>query len=85
MFTSCSDATDAAGKAGAAAASAAGAVADKAGDLMGRLKDIDVSSLRVDKIKDMAGRATRAITEKLGAIKDIHGATAFKDNMDPVI
>lgn len=85
MFTSCGEAVDAASNAGDAAASAAGDLADKAGDLMSSLKDIDVSSLGVDKIKDMAGQATGAITEKLGAIKDVDAAQAFKDNMGPVI
>ncbi|WP_145198015.1 hypothetical protein [Planctomycetes bacterium Poly30] len=79
MFASCDGAVDAASKAGDSATAAAKGAMDKAGDMMGDLKNMDLSSLSMDAIKEKAGQLTSTMTEKLGSIKDVATAEKFKE------
>lgn len=85
MVASCGDAVDAASKAGDSATAAAKGAMGKAGEMVDGLKDLDLSSLSMDAIKEKAGQVTSTMTEKLGSIKDAATAENFKETFDGAV
>lgn len=49
------------------------------------IKDIDVSGLSMDAIKEKGGAALSSITESLGSIKDSADVEKLKAKMEPII
>lgn len=78
VTTSCGDAVD-------AAEGAAGALKEAAAAAVEKAKNIDVSNMTPDALKDAGGDLMSAIGKQLSSIKDKADVDALKSNLEPIV